>query len=388
MHRSLPLCLLLVSACGVESGPPEGGNAGHPVEWTLVEEVRIADDARGDLFVTTPVALALAPDGELYVGQQMAGEVRIHAPSGELLGRFGTTGNGPGEYQGIAAVSVVADTVYVSDQRLRRVTLLERDGSFIRTERFLVDPGPPLIPQPPLQVLPGGNAVATPGVPSLLAHEGTPITIFLVDRHGEVLETLVVWLSMQDGTWFEAARGAGSRRLPTSDSPLWAASWDGTWFAKVDRPFPSGTTPPEFTITLLDLSGGAAVSQSVGYDPTPMDPAVADSAVADAIEFVAMLNGSREGVERRVRDEYRVSDWWAPVDALQVSEEGDVWVRRERPGTATATWEVYRVLEGVPSVRVELPAAVDIRIVTANHVWAVVRTEFGVPEVVRYRIER
>ena len=71
--------------------------------------------------------------GELFGGDLETNVLRKFSPIGELLGRFGGRGSGPGEFNGLWGISTDSEGfVYVADTRNRRVQKLDRDGNFVK----------------------------------------------------------------------------------------------------------------------------------------------------------------------------------------------------------------------------------------------------------------
>ncbi len=109
-----------------ESGVWSGDEA-----WALREAVRIGT-AAGEAAYQFGAVVGVDEDGDgnLYVLDQQAQEVRVFDPSGTYLRTLGRPGNGPGELSlGAAAVMVGAgDTVYVPDLLLQRMTMYTAAG--------------------------------------------------------------------------------------------------------------------------------------------------------------------------------------------------------------------------------------------------------------------
>lgn len=93
------------------------------------------------LGLRSPVAMAVAPNGNLYVTEAINRVTEIE-PSGQVLRRWGSTGSGPGQFQftgvqadngAYAAIAVGPNgRVYVSDSANHRVQVFEEDGTYVR----------------------------------------------------------------------------------------------------------------------------------------------------------------------------------------------------------------------------------------------------------------
>ncbi len=81
-----------------------------------------------------PTALALTPNGEIYVADSGNDRVQVLAPDGHILRQWGTRGQRPGEFRHPAGVAVdSAGNVYVADSWNHRVQKFRNDGTFLTT---------------------------------------------------------------------------------------------------------------------------------------------------------------------------------------------------------------------------------------------------------------
>ncbi|MFW6079134.1 MAG: 6-bladed beta-propeller, partial [Gemmatimonadota bacterium] len=81
--------------------------------------------------------VVVGDDGRIYVADADALEIRIFSPEGELLGRFGRDGEGPGEFGYLGGLGPApGGGVAALDGRLGRVTIFDRDGPFERSFRL------------------------------------------------------------------------------------------------------------------------------------------------------------------------------------------------------------------------------------------------------------
>ena len=71
---------------------------------------------RGEGVLRFPQAVAVGPDGAIYVADQGSHVVQVFAPSGQFLREVGLSGTGPGQFTSVGAVAVAADgTLFVAD---------------------------------------------------------------------------------------------------------------------------------------------------------------------------------------------------------------------------------------------------------------------------------
>jgi tripartite motif-containing protein 71 len=86
----------------------------------------------GSVVLDRPVALAVAPDGAVYVADAGLRRVFELSPSGALLASWGGPGHGPGRFEEPSGIAVEsAGDVFVSDRRLDRVQKFSSRGRLL-----------------------------------------------------------------------------------------------------------------------------------------------------------------------------------------------------------------------------------------------------------------
>ncbi len=86
----------------------------------------------GSVALDRPVALAVAPDGAVYVADAGLRRVLELGPSGALLASWGGPGRGPGRFEEPSGIAVdSAGHVFVSDRRLDRVQKFSAGGRLL-----------------------------------------------------------------------------------------------------------------------------------------------------------------------------------------------------------------------------------------------------------------
>lgn len=123
-------------SAGVEivenSGPRWSDGAG----WRLAESPKldigvVEGDEMYQLFQVTG-ALELS-DGRIVVANGGTAELRFYDASGNFLSSTGRKGSGPGEFQDIAWIErLAADSIMAYDFRLRRISVFDSLGRFVR----------------------------------------------------------------------------------------------------------------------------------------------------------------------------------------------------------------------------------------------------------------
>ena len=74
----------------------------------------------------------LRPDGSLVLADRASRQIRLYSSEGKLLGSLGGPGQGPGEFNDIQQIELVADTVFALDSD-GRVTVVGPDMELVRT---------------------------------------------------------------------------------------------------------------------------------------------------------------------------------------------------------------------------------------------------------------
>lgn len=88
---------------------------------------------RGEGVLRFPEALAVAPDGDVYVADQYSYVVQRFSPSGRFLGQWGSHGAGPGQFGAVGGLAVSrAGDVYLVDSEHDRVEEFDSGGRFMR----------------------------------------------------------------------------------------------------------------------------------------------------------------------------------------------------------------------------------------------------------------
>lgn len=112
---------------------PEQGLWGEGDASSLVEAYRVGGmDAANESQFGMVIGLDVDAEGNLYVLDQQAGEVRVFGPSGEWLRTLSRAGSGPGELgRQVMALFVVDDEVWVPDPTNARVTRFTLTGELV-----------------------------------------------------------------------------------------------------------------------------------------------------------------------------------------------------------------------------------------------------------------
>jgi hypothetical protein len=127
---TLPSGLVQISNSGTVSPNATGA-------WRIEEELRLGNvDAGGPEQFSDVWDLAADTDGNLYVLDGLAQEVRVFTSSGEFSHTIGKKGEGPGEFVGAAGLDLDPDgRLWVWDPTGYRYSVFERNGEFLTSHR-------------------------------------------------------------------------------------------------------------------------------------------------------------------------------------------------------------------------------------------------------------
>lgn len=183
-------------------------------------------------------SVAIGPDGDVYVLDSQAMEIRRFNPDGEWVGSYGREGQGPGEFSSPSSIAVRSDgAVFARDNRNARLQGFTPDP----VQWPVVEPG--FFTSAPLWIDDRGRAHVVTRNPE--AEFGSPNSqeVRVVNRDGEVvrtssppfssLEIPVAKAEFNDGT----SRRSASAPVPFSPQALWAVHPTGAWVGGISSDY-------------------------------------------------------------------------------------------------------------------------------------------------------
>jgi hypothetical protein len=388
--------ILLAAACGPSSGSPPALEVsardsvgvrivelGDPAtgalpEWRLAAgpDVRIGDGAGSPEYeLFHPQAATVLEGGVIAIANAGTSEIRLYDRDGRHLRSLGRSGAGPGEFQWVAWVGAVGDTLVAFDSRLRRLTWFDTAGTVVRTQAL----GP----------AGGGGFPEAVGMldDTFIARSGFDRTF----GRGERRDTLVLYRYAADGTVADTlGRYPGEERyfLQAADFAMqFEPIYGRTAFAHAaaDRVAVGATDTHAFDV---HDANGLVLRVRANRAGTRVS-------ARDIERERATRQGRGRGMPQHVQDELAraVADIPAretlpAFAALRVDRTGAIWVRDAAlDADAPAWWTVYDA-DGTPRARALLPGGLHVHEIGADYVLGRTRDEDGVEVIARFPLRR
>lgn len=388
--------LLLVSAC--DAG---GGDDGPPAfaDWTVNDGLRMGDLEHPDYSFGSVGAIAVAPDGAFYTAHPQEQQIRVWTRSGEPIRILGGAGEGPGEFMGLGEIGFAGDRLWAMDGRLNRVTWFDLDGELIDTESFTRERGataddPAMGPAYPTHRLADGTFFGRQSgvLPQVMDRDSTLTRYLHLDDQSAVLHSLVTYgFRRRDGMAVPSPTGSGwlYGYQSFADAPLVAVSPARGEALLVERPVYTGEGRATYRLTRLSMSGDTVLQREVEYEPLPVGQDVVER-VVDALvaQWGNQLRDSgvdESTLQELARGALFVPEFYPPISAAGLGEDGSIWVRDAYSETGRIPWKVFDA-EGLPVAQVPVSTSFQFRVGWRDELWGVTTDNRGVPYVARYEV--
>ena len=397
---------LSVGACvpgdggrGADDDPaaPRWLRAGDVPEWSAELELRIGSLDDPEYSLTYMRSLEVAPDGTMYTLHTQEQVVRMFAADGSFKGLIGGRGSGPGEFENVATMGWVADTLWVLDFANYRFSQFTQGGEFIgsfsvpyRSTQGLDAVRPPRASG----LLFDGTVHGAPSTPSSQVADGTLThrVPMLMTREGRVTDTLPS-VPFGRNQWAisdpdDPGRGGLYGRQPFGDGPL-------SWFVPreraviiLDRTAPSSRDEASLRVSKLTFLGDTVFSRIYRFEPVPVRSEEVDSVLDERASMMA--ERGIFGVTQARGREWAALTLYQPafrtgVTSMVLGRDGSIWLSRGPDGAGQDDWVVLDSA-GEPIGHLKLPTGLQIFVVDPPLLWASERDELDVPYVVRFRI--
>ena len=230
----------------VVSNPAEGMWADGEA-WTVVEELSIGS-LEGDLAYQFGQisGVDVDADGNVYITDTQAQEIRTFSATGEYIRTIGSPGNGPGEFAaGVAGPFIVGNELVVPDLRNARISRFALAGDFIASDQLDLARGVPMR----LDMAADGRLVAQYRNlnPADTASEPEGDVIATVTFGGAQRDTLAMLPAGQS----LQIRGGQARVRVWDPEPIWDADVDGRILTAMNDGWRFQIWAPEGTLSRI-----------------------------------------------------------------------------------------------------------------------------------------
>jgi hypothetical protein len=313
------------------------------------------------------------------------------APADRSPRRIGRRGNGPGEYQRITALGLLGDTLWVSDDGTRRISLMSRSGTqYTRSFAFSGATSDRTTMAMPLALTPDGKAISAmlAAAPSSALGLSTSDPIARVARAGASTWDTLMLIERRHQV-YEVAIGSGrmTGTQPMSDGTLWAVSRNGQYAVKVDR---EDDAPPVrgTLVTLFSTAGKRVYQKALPRAGTVVRDADFEAVVrreAAVFRRATKPRGMPEISESALRRVLYRPRYVVPFTGVIAADDGSVILRGNDWNTDTVT-HTWLTSSGAVRGRFTTPPNQHVRAVRDDVVWSVVVDDDGVGSIIQQRV--
>lgn len=368
MRRMATAGLAVALAGCLGDAPPAGGDS-IGGSATLIEDLRI--DGRAEDLV--PIgAVAVDRLGKIAITQPQDGLIRLYSEQGAPIGRFGRTGDGPGEFQNPFWMAWAGDTLKVYDGRQDRLTTISPELQLVGTS--------PVSPRAT-----GGDRRVGAVYPRGMRRDGLLLgglsagDDFLLGMLGQDGVVHRVLARLPDGENVGAPLGDGGWiRLPFANEAQYGISPRGDRVA-IAMAAVDGSDAETFLLTVVDVEGDTLVHRRYAFKGEPVSREAADSIIAARVARLP----STEAVAV-VRSATIVPPVYPPITSVVVGGDGSIWVEM-RAGPDGRPYQVIAP-EGRPMGMVLVPARGRIAAATLDRIHVLEPDALDVQSVVRYAV--
>jgi hypothetical protein len=360
-----------------------GAGAAAQSKHTLTRVARVDGDA-ADL--TAISWLSFSPSGNIIALQSMDGLAKEFSSAGKLVRTIGRKGSGPGEFRLLGLGGWTADTLWLYDTELDRITLFAKTGKLIRVDRV-----PGISPQASVVLPPTGYSYPVARPAEFLLREAGPAqrpkngqmngsgAWILTDLKGKAVRVVALRPVVETSLPVTYKDGRGIAPIPFVHKSASAVSPNGSLLASI---WSDTKTWKAYSIALFSIKDGKRLYQvDIPFQGSKVTKRMADSAIAKS------MIGVRHPEVRKALDtdaRRRIPPVLSPVTSAFVDDAGRVWVGL-RPDSGTQDWMIVDT-KGRVSARLSTPRNVRLVSAQGNSVAGVETDEDGIESIVIYRL--
>jgi hypothetical protein len=372
---------------------PAGGLWTDETRPTVTELWRIGtQDGDPNMQFGAITSLDVGSNGDVYVLDTQAREVRVFNQEGQHLHDIGGPGTGPGEL-GQALVTVMltpGDTVLVPDIMQQRVIRYAPDGSPVGQFQIPLDAGIPMRWEqtPDRRIVQQVRIMTLPGQQAPGATPTDPVDRLLVRAYdGTLTDTL---MTFESGQTFNFGGQTPQIKL-FEPEPMWSIGQDGTVFFGMNS---------EFSIEMRDAAGQPVRIVRLPYERKPVTD-------ADQRTFLDMMRElfSTQGVPPQALDQLtsmiQFAEFYPAYANVMGGPDNTMWVQRVRTAaeaeasgesfnpqqgdSGSRTWDVFDH-EGRYLGPIDMPARFQPMHVEGSNIYGVARDDLDVQYVVKLQL--
>lgn len=358
--------------------------AAQPPAWSVSEAPRVSVgtfEGSEEYELFNVVGARRLPDGRLVIANGGTHELRFYDAEGRFLSTSGSQGEGPGEFQRMASLSVPGDdSIYVWDNQNFRVSVFELDGTFARDHR-LEAPWEGAFPgyrghfsDGTILVTAGDVISEPPADGTVLQRENLGLRYSATGEPLDTLASLVTGRSLLRS--FDGGRSLSIYSVPFDRGTVWAIG--GRRFHLSHGPRPA--------VESFDETGALVRIVRAELDARPVTPELRAAAIEATL--ADYTNDEARATARESYEAVAFPDSVQAFDRLVVDDEDHLWARRyPLPAEERATWIVFDPT-GAVVARVNLPEEMVVWQVGRDFVLGRIRDELDVERVVLLDLER
>jgi len=363
--------------------PSVAAQAQAPVGLVAVRDLHVAPEFAN---LSLAINMAVSQGGVIAVTQPLDNTIRFFSATGKPVGSVGRPGAGPGEFRYVGYLLWTADTLWVADMVLRRVTLISSSRQVLRT-----------VPLPSSATYQPGDGKASLTFSSLSPWARYPGGTMLFsslqwdrDRgdwllpgylRGEVplLRVAPDGIVAQVIGFRPSSRHCdeGEVTIPFCAEPYEAFAADGSRFAfatvqGADR------VAGKYRVVAIGSRGDTIINRTYPFSAVPIARSSLDSARARTIK------GAPTAAARADAERMRIPTVYPPLRNLVVGRDGTVWVEL-RARSTERRWQVLAP-DGRPIGEVSFPSNVSLKVAQRDRIWALIENEDGEQGIASYAI--
>ena len=368
----------------IVSNPAEGIWGGTPA-WEWVEEYRVGGmtaDTDAQFGQVAPIGIDLDADGNLYVADMQAQNIRAFGPDGSYLRTFGSPGQGPGEIgQQLVAAFVVGDELWAADVGNMRVGRWALDGTMESPFPLDLTSGIPIR----WDELAGDRVVIQLRGFDMTGQGAAPEEDALVSFDGAISDTLAM---LPAGESFSMAGGVPQFRFFEAE-PSWDAALDGRLIYAMNS---------DYRIEVRAADGTLERIVTRPFEPRPVTEGD-QRTMSNAIRDLMTDQGAPPQAVELIMSQATFAETYPAFLQVLAGPSETLWVQQfataeelgesedfDMQNLGSDRWDIFDS-EGRYLGVMTMPTKFQPVRVDGDAFWGIQRDEFDVQSVVRYRLQ-